>query len=173
MILICSFTVSKGHNIANLCWSQGKYSFQATQIPNGNATFKVYDLSGNFIYQFNKTVTGGSLVYEVNQPIRTTKVTVKVTWSDGYVNTNTSGTNQCVATPIYFSKIEGKNVGNIMQVDFTVNTVDGSPTFILNARYNTGEMKEFHLEFPKDIKSGDVVRVVLDYTTNKFKITKL
>ena len=99
LVLISSITTSFAHVVENLCWNNGKFSFKATQLPNGAATVKVYtnsSYSGTPVQTFTLNVTGSQISYEVNQPDRTVIRYVKVTWSDGYKNYDATGTNQCV-----------------------------------------------------------------------------
>lgn len=170
LILIVSTLITNAHNVHLLCWSQGKYSFNATQVPNGVATIKVYSNSNytGLIETKTITVSGGQATYDVNQLVRTTKVYVKVTWSDNYVNQDASGTNQCAPLAILrLEVIDAKNIGNNTIIHFRAESTTDNETITINFTLPNSVIKSYDILMWSVLNFNDVWEVVIDNLTNK------
>lgn len=174
LLFVLAASIAQAHTVNLLCWNNGKYSFNATQLPNGSATVKVYANSNytNLIQSFNLNVTSGQITYEVNQPIRTVKVYVKVTWSDNFVNQNASGTNQCIITPIVFGPIAAQNVENSTVVTFQVASTDDNNQIVLNFNMPDGTVKKYPITFWDKLVYGDVWVITVNNKTGSYTIKR-
>lgn len=174
LMLLASTFIASAHNIERLCWNNGTYGFRATQIPNGSAVIKVYSNSNytGLIQTINVNVTGGTLVYWVNQPVRTTKVYVKATWHDGYVNQDASGTVQCSTTPILFGPIGAQNVENTTVVTFQVESTDETNQVTITYNMPDGSVKKFPITFLDKLILGDIWAITINNKTGAYTITK-
>jgi len=174
LLLFISAFVSKAHSVEKLCWNNGQYSFKATSVPSGSAQVKVYSNSNytNLIQSFTMAVSGNQITYWVDQPIRTTKVYVKVTWSDGLSNWDPSGTNQCTLTPIIFGKIEAKNIGDNTEVTFQVSSTDEDNKITLNFNMPDGTTKYYQILFWDKLIYGDIWIISVNNRTGKYTIKK-
>lgn len=175
LLISISVLSTKAHNIEKICWNQGQYGFRATQVPSGTATIKVYtnsNYSGTPSQTFNVQVTGNSIVYYVNQPLKNTKVYVKVTWSDNYVNKDPSGTNQCISTPIVYGDIKARNIDNYTEITFQMLYTESVTSMSLQFQLLKGENKEFTINFPSQVFFGDVYVILFNNITGTYTITK-
>lgn len=127
IIMLTSF-ITKAHDITNQCWNSTtkKYSFNCTNLPNGNATIKLVDANNNVItgtgaYTATIFVTGGHTTVSVPQAIRTAPVRVRFTWSDGFVNLQWSGTNNCSVVALYDFGIQARAINGNIQVDWNTD----------------------------------------------------
>ncbi len=174
LLVLLSVTVASAHNITLLCWNNGKYSFSASQIPQGSAIVQVYSNNNytGLIQTINLNVTGNSIVYWVNQPTRTQRVYVKVTWHDNYINKNSSGTNQCTTTPITFGPIDAKIEDDNTVITFQVGSTDESNSIVVNYNMPDGSIKKFPIVFLEKLYIGDIWMIVINNKTGKYTIKK-
>lgn len=136
ILLITTFLSVFGaaaHDITNGCWnaSTQKYSFNCTNLPNGNASVKIVDANNNVVtgsgaYSATVNVTGGQITINVPQSVRTTKVRVRFTWSDGYVNLQYSGTNSCSVVALNDYTIQARAVNGNVQAYWSNNDWDAA-----------------------------------------------
>lgn len=175
LIFIALALITNAHIVSPLCWSQGKYSFNATQVPNGIATVKVYSNSNytGLIETKSITVLTGQIVYDVNQSVRTTKVYVKVTWSDNYVNQNASGTNQCVVQSILgLEVIDAKNVGNSTIIHFRAESTTDNELITINLKLFNSEIKSYDILMWTTLNFNDIWEVTINNLTNQVLTVK-
>lgn len=174
LLVLLSITAAHAHNITLLCWNNGTYSFNATQVPSGLATIRVYSNSNYTGLIETKTITviGTQANYYVNQPVRTTKVYVKVTWSDNFVNQNPSGTNQCSTVPIRFGPISAQNIENSTIITFQVESSEDANSITINYYMPDGTIKHFPIVFLDKLYIGDIWVITLNNETGMYTVKK-
>jgi hypothetical protein len=122
-ILLLSFFFGEAHYLNPLCWSGGNYSFSATVGVSGNATITLIKANGEPVvgsgaYSVVVNVVGSEVTFSVPQPNKATIVRVKIVWSDGYVNTAYSNTNECSRLPIKIVDMAAEKDGDNIHVVF-------------------------------------------------------
>lgn len=174
-LLLCLITIfASAHTVEKLCWNQGQYSFKATSVPTGIAVVKVYSNSNytGLIQTINLNVVGSQITYSVNQPVRTTRVYVKVTWSDNVSNFDPSGTNQCSVVPIIFGKINAKNEGQNTIITFQAESDDTNNKLTVNYYMSDGTLKHYPIILWEKLYLKDTWIITINNITNKYTIKK-
>lgn len=166
--------IANAHKVYPMCWNLGQYYFNATGVATGTATVKVYSNSGytNLIYSTTLNVTSSQINYHVNQPVRTTVVYVLVTWSDKKVSKNTTGTNQCITTPITFGNIMAKNIGGDVIITFQAESDDDNNSVKFNITMSDNTIKEFNIPFKDKLLIKDIWVVIINVNSKLYKIKK-
>ena len=175
LILVVSTLIVSAHTPVRLCWDAGKYKFSATSVPSGIATIKVYSNSNytGLIQTKTITVVGNTAIYDVNQPVRTTIVYVKVTWSDGYVNNDPTGTNQCTTQAIVnLIVLDAKNVGNNTVINFSAESTTDNEQITLNVKLRNGEEKHYNILILEYLKPNDIWVVTINNLTSQVLTVK-
>ena len=173
MVLIT--IIASAHTITKIHWCGGQYTLKAQSIPNGLATVKVYSTnsySGTPLQTFTINVSSDPTFFNVNQPLRTTKVYVKITWSDNYVNKVESGTNACSTLPIVFGNIKASVNKNFINIEFKLLDSEPIRDAFITLRDYKNEATRIDFIFPTLPLAGDTWLLTVNKLNNSYIIVK-
>ena len=127
--MLTSLFTKAEDEITPLCWENGLFSFHVTGT-NGIATIVIVDgnnnpITGTGAYSSTFTITGGTAIITVSQPIRITTIRIRITYSSGSYKVKSSTTNACNIVPIILTNLSLQRDGEYIIVQFTVENEVG------------------------------------------------
>ena len=191
-LLVCLVTFGKAQNCITVNWSYFdnpsgdniRWRLLVNWSANGTKHLQTIALnSGDTILNECYQTSGGN----GNQ---TGTITYPITISGGAGNlvgifrrfTGTCGNGtECEVSqtlinnvlPIKITGVTAKNIGNNTEVRFRIESVDGDNVLTLNVVLRNGTKRQYKIQMPDTIKSGQQWKIVIDNVTQKYTLIKL